>query len=256
VQILRHLLKRSALLAAVLVALSFSTLPSAGNEWETRLVIQMHHYVGKEFLRLDSGSYKNELGQSFTVSKFKYYISDIRLHIKMGKVPGHKTTFLVDEAVSSSKQIVMHSLLPGTYSSLEFIIGVDSLHNCSGAQSGALDPVNAMFWAWNTGYIFLKLEGKAPVSKSPGSVFEYHIGGYRQPNNCIRKVHIDFKNDLVIRNNETTHIDLKADVLEILKSPSPIDFSVLSSVVDFHNSTLVADNYQDMFSLLKTYNEK
>ena len=142
----------------------------------------------------------------------------------------------------------------GEYTGISFIIGVDSLHNCSGAQAGALDPVNAMFWTWNTGYIFLKLEGKSPASKSPGNIFEYHIGGYKQPTNCIRQVSLAFKAPLKLNSSHLeVELHIKADAAEVLKTPTTIDISQLSSVTDFHNATTIADNYADMFSVI---NEK
>ncbi len=128
---------------------------------------------------------------------------------------------------------------------------MDSIHNCSGAQSGALDPVNAMFWTWSTGYIFLKLEGKSAVSKSPGHLFEFHIGGYKQPSNCIRKVNLDLKSQkLNLTKNQNVNLSLKVDIAELFKSPTTLDLAEISSVTDFHNATTVADNYADMFSVM------
>ena len=130
------------------------------------------------------------------------------------------------------------------------MIGVDSIHNCSGAQSGALDPVNGMFWTWSTGYIFLKLEGHADASASSGHIFEYHIGGYAAPNNCIRRVTLSLTaKGLRIEKSKANKIWLKADISEILKNPVTIDFSKLSSVTDHHNAITIADNYMDMFTI-------
>jgi hypothetical protein len=214
-----------------------------------RIQIQLKHCAGNAVLQVDS-VYKNELGQTFTVSNFKYYMGNIRLKKADGKSFFLADYFLVDERDEDSKQITLNDIPEGSYTSIEFILGVDSLHNCSGAQAGALDPVNGMFWAWNTGYIFLKLEGQSPASKSPGNIFEYHIGGYKQPSNCIRKVTLNFNNNVVVSGSTPFVLSIKADVMEILKMPTTIDFSRLSSVTDFHHATTIADNYADMFSLI------
>ena len=137
------------------------------------------------------------------------------------------------------------------YQSISFTIGVDSIHNCSGLQTGALDPTNAMFWAWNTGYIFLKLEGTADASHSPGHFFEYHIGGFRAPNNSIRSITLPFEKTLKVKAKSKPIVRIKADVLEIFKSPTVIDFSKTSVVTDFHNAGIIADNYTNMFSVLQ-----
>lgn len=215
------------------------------------LVIELKHFAGDQLLKLDSATYKNELGQTFTVTNFKYYISNIRLKNSKGKEFISSESFFVNEDEEKTKQIILKNIPKETYTSIEFIIGVDSLHNCSGAQSGALDPINAMFWAWNTGYIFLKLEGKSPQSKSPGHYFEFHIGGYKQPSNCIRKVNFDLSSKKInIETGRNSILKLKADILELFKTPNTIDLEKLSSVTDFHNATTIADNYNDQFSLI------
>ncbi len=215
------------------------------------LQLRFENYVGNDVLLLDKGKYTNALQQPFTISMFKYYISNIKLENTDGSVMAIDGYFLVNEDVPESKDLVLKKLPAGLYKSISFTLGVDSLHNCSGAQSGALDPVNGMFWAWNTGYIFLKLEGTSPVSKSPGHILEYHIGGYKAPANAIRTIHLSLgKNPLNI-SGDKTRFKIKVDALQLLKEPTSIDFAKLSSVTDAHNAIMIADNYTDMFSILE-----
>lgn len=212
-----------------------------------RLVISLAHAVGKSTLVMDSGEYKNEIGQTFRITKLKYYLSNFVLRSKNGMEFKTNESYLINEEDPSSKELSFNIPANENYESIEFIVGVDSLHNCSGAQSGALDPINAMFWTWNSGYIFLKLEGTSASSTSPGHIFEYHIGGYKLPHNCIRKVSLPLTPTV---SQSLTHLTLKADLLELLKTPTQIDFNKLSSVTDSKNAELVADNYKDMFSIL------
>jgi len=60
----------------------------------------------------------------------------------------------------------------------DFAIGLDSVSTSSTKFSGALDPALGMYWAWNTGYIHFKLEGKSNLCSSKNQEFLYHIGGY------------------------------------------------------------------------------
>jgi hypothetical protein len=238
-------------MAILWVAMSFSV----GNENKGKLTINLEHYVGSRSLSMDSVLYKNEAGQLFTITNFKYYISNIHLKKADGKEFISQDHFLITEENESSKHFSLNNIPNEEYTSMSFILGVDSIHNCSGAQSGALDPVNGMFWAWNSGYIFLKLEGKAVASTSSGHIFEFHIGGYKQPSNCIRTVNLNFNEKIKINNNNPS-VSIKADASEVLKTPTTIDLSKLSSVTDFHNSAMIADNYKDMFSIIKVTNEK
>ncbi|MEO8761124.1 MAG: MbnP family protein, partial [Bacteroidia bacterium] len=198
--------------------------------------------------------YKNTFNQAYSITKFKYYIGNICLKDVDGKEFKSKDYFLINEDEDDSKQLILQNIPSGNYVSIHFIIGVDSLHNCSGLQTDALDPVNGMFWAWNTGYIFLKLEGNSSFSKSPANIFEFHIGGYKQPTNSIRTINLKLNNPLNIA-AKTSVIDIKVNAAEVLKTPTAIDFSVLSSVTTPQSAPTIANNYADMFSILQVKNE-
>lgn len=237
----------------LLFGILFILSPCATNAQHSKgmLSIGFNHYVDSLLLKLDSIEYKNYLGQTYKVGMFKYYISNIRLKKENGKEYSCKEYFLINEEEEGSKKIILKDIPEGTYKTLVFTIGVDSAHNCSGAQSGALDPANAMFWAWNTGYIFMKLEGKAATSSAPGKIFEYHIGGYKHPNDNIRKIFFPIKESIVVEKNKTAEIKMRVNVAEILKEPTTIDFSKIPTITDAQNGGIIANNYWDAFSVEK-----
>ncbi|MBP6658112.1 MAG: hypothetical protein KA284_09660 [Bacteroidia bacterium] len=235
------------------ILLNFIGIVSNGNpENGNELQINFRHFVGSDSLIFKTKEYVNELGQKYTVTKFKYYISNIQLINDSGKVFSSEEYFLINEDEPQSKGFSVKDVPPGNYKTLSFIIGVDSLRNCSGLQEGALDPIKGMFWAWNTGYIFLKLEGASESSTAQGGIFEYHIGGFKEPVNAIRKISLEM--DSLIFSDEvpdSKKIFIKADISQILKQPVSIDFSTMPVVSDMTNAELVANNYSDMFSLIK-----
>ena len=57
------------------------------------------------------------------------------------------------------------------------VFGVDSVTQVLSSYEGVLDPLEGMYWTWQTGYIHCKLEGNIICDSSRKS-FEYHIGGY------------------------------------------------------------------------------
>jgi hypothetical protein len=83
---------------------------------------------------------------------------------------------------------------------IHFNLGIDSLTNVSGALGGDLDPQKGMYWAWQSGYINLKIEGRSPRCKTRKNIFQYHIGGYLQPFYSMRKVELPIKNAVAHRN--------------------------------------------------------
>lgn len=212
--------------------------------------LRFQNKVGDLPLIIDSVNYKNELNQDFTISKFKFYISNVSFKNTNGTTTVPSTSFLIDQEDSLSLSTNSISIPSGIYSSIEFILGVDSLHNVSGAQPGALDVVNAMFWTWNSGYIFMKLEGNSSFSNSPGHFFEYHIGGFKEPYNAIRKIKLTFDQPVEISKHKLTDILINVNVLEILQHPNSIDFSKNSSIVEPFQSNIVSDNYEDIFSII------
>lgn len=240
-----QILKWGVLLAIV----NFSFFVVAQNKL-AEVNLNFLHYVGNDRLLLDSVYYKNELNQDFTISKFKYYIGKIAFIDSKGNSTAQSSYFLINEDDSESLINNRIALKEGSYSGLEFILGVDSLENVSGIQSGALDVVNAMFWTWNSGYIFMKLEGNSSFSNQPNKIFEYHIGGFSGENNSVRKIKLSFDQPIEIKKGEEVKLNLKVDLLEILKHPNSIDFRENSSIVEPSTSKLIADNYSDIFSII------
>jgi len=211
--------------------------------------VGFHHRVGTSVLHLDDSLYHNFYGQSFSITMFKYYVGKFHLMSASKMSSSIEEYFLVNEELPETKEIIIRHVHPGLYDRLSFLLGVDSIDNCSGPQDGALDPVNAMFWTWNSGYIFLKVEGKSAYSKSPGNFLEYHIGGYRRPYNCIREISLPLKMPLVVREGDTAKVDIYVDAGKIFNSPNPVNFEKISSVTDFHFSTMIADNIAGIFTL-------
>lgn len=229
-------------IAALVAAMSF-TGPN-----NSTVTIHFQNYAGGQPLKLDSVFYKNALKQFYNISMFKYYVGNFHFKNIDGQEVVSKGYFLISQEDESSMQIAIDNIPPGEYNALSFTLGVDSIDNCSGAQSGALDPVNGMFWAWNSGYIFLKMEGISPVSKSTGKRLEFHIGGYKEPNNCIKIIRLELKRPINTGGNNS--VIIKADASCLFSGSNPIDFSKLSSVTDFHNAKSMADNCASMFSVI------
>lgn len=219
-------------------------------ENDYNISIQFIHKAGLSELSLDS-NYVNDHGETFSINRFKYYISNIEWHNREKdqhyKVKGGY--FLIDEAEPMSKQIEM-KIPAGRYTSVSFIVGVDSLKNVSGAQDGALDPINGMFWTWQTGYIMAKLEGTSPASTLPRKMIEFHIGGFKGPNNVLAPIEVKFPDEVVVTNRDHPasagiNVDIKKwfsgkHSLPIVRYPACTFAGKLAKQY--------AENYQSMFS--------
>lgn len=196
------------------------------------------HVVGTKPLQLDATIYQNKWQQNFKITKFKYYLSNFTFITASGKARRTNDCYLINEEDSLSKKINFN-LPKSDYQIIEFDFGIDSLHNSNGIQEGALDPINGMYWAWNSGYIFLKLEGSSPASTATANYFEYHLGGYKHPYKCSRRIRLQLSG--------TNNCHVVVNVLSLLNSDLLGGFHLLPSVSDPKNATPLADDCAKMF---------
>lgn len=246
-------------LASFVTVLSLAALSLAGCKKDNttpdsqtgEVDLEFEHTVGSVPLVLNTGTYATPAGDQFTVSKFKYYISNIKLTRTDGtQYVQPESYYLVDGSASASQHLALKDVPVGDYKGLTFTIGVDSARNVAGAQTGALDPSNSMFWSWNSGYIFAKLEGTSPQSTDPANALTFHIGGFKSPNNTIRTVSPAFPNTLLVRADHSPEIHYQVDVLKMFTGPNTIRFGTLSTSMGGATSVLVANNYaQGMFTV-------
>lgn len=222
-----------------LLILMTSTVQSQKTQ---QLMVHFQNRFGEELLIPEQSYILN--GDSVTINRFKYYIS----HFELTNEQGKKITlpvqyYLIDAADSISGSITLNIPI-GKYRSIHFLLGVDSLRNVSGVQSGALDPLHGMFWTWNSGYIMAKLEGTATSSKIAGKQFTYHIGGFRGNNNTARSITLPLS-------TKDNNVSIIADAKKWFEGPYPL---MIAKEPVCHSPGIlavnIANNYAHMFSIL------
>lgn len=173
---------RRYLIYIVLFVATAATLTSCGED--DPLVINepgvvnftFNHTVDGTPLKLNAVQYANDAGNVYSVTKLKYYVTNIILTKTDGVTHAPRSYYLVDADFVGGADFRMIDIPAGDYKSISFSIGVDPVANVNGDQQGALDPLNGMFWSWNTGYIFTKLEGKYVNGIGDETNYLYHIG--------------------------------------------------------------------------------
>ncbi|MCD6066263.1 MAG: hypothetical protein K0S33_1089 [Bacteroidetes bacterium] len=221
------------------------------------LKIEFENMVDTNELVLNSETYVNANNDSFTVSKFKYYISNIKLTKSDGTIFTESESYhLIDEDVTSSKVLTLSGVPFGNYTAISFMIGVDSTRNVSGAQSGALDPAKGMFWSWSSGYIMAKLEGNSPSSPATNHGLVLHMGGFSGTNSVLKTLTPSFNGSMAnVSSTVTPEIHLKADIAEWFKSPTTVSFATTHTIhMGGAAAKSIADNYADMFSVEHIHN--
>ncbi len=202
-------------------------------------------------VELNTARYINPFAEEYSVSKLKYYISHVSLAFNTGIIKEDESYHLVDESKADALSFSF-AVKAGTYHSLSFMLGVDSLKNVSGAQTGALDPLNDMFWTWNSGYIMAKLEGSSPQSKVVNNKVEFHIGGFCGVDNVLKNISLNFPSALNIPEGKTGEIIVEADIDKWWQQPN--DIKITEHPVCTTPGALakkIADNYSKMFTIKK-----
>lgn len=201
-------------------------------------------------------------GETINISNFKYYVSNFVLVKEDGSeytLPQDGNYFLVDESVDSTMEVTLKNIPAGNYTSIKYILGVDSLRSTMDVsqRTGALDPAGAgsdMYWSWNSGYIFFRIDATSPQSTEAGNMCMFHVGGYggystAGPNN-IRNISIAAPTAIQVREDKNPEVHIYADVLQAFTSP--VNYSIATDGAVIHMpmaGAKIANNYVDMFSI-------
>lgn len=232
------------------------------------LTVEFDNRVGNLNLVLDSPFYINASGQNYTIYRFDYFVSNIVLVNEDGSeytYPQDSSYFLVKESDATRREFTLTNIPEGNYSGIKFTIGVDSLRNTKPIteRQGDLDVTGAamgMYWTWNSGYIFLKMEGSFLDTGN----YIYHIGGYggfSAPTiNNVKTVSLNFPDEKAevraAHGAEGPMVHLFVDAAKVISGTTNVNFSTNPVVMFSPFSTNIANNYATMFSVDHIHNHE
>ena len=171
---------------------------------------------------------------SFQLEVFKCYLSNFRFYSQSNElIFTDSNAFLIE----LSDSVLTHTItidcpVNVTPKTIVYSIGLDSVSNTSGALSGALDPLNGMFWTWQSGYIHLKLEGTFFKTGRPKTALEFHLGGYRWPNATLIDKQVDIKYESIIVDIQLSIFlkHLNKGLSTKIMSPGPLAKQVFNTI--------------------------
>ena len=238
------------------------------------IILEFDNVVGSQNLQLNGPqTYTNANGDQFNVTLLNYYISNIKLKKGDGTVytvPQDSSYFLVKESVAASREIKLKNIPAGDYTEVIFTVGVDSARNTMdlAKRTGILDPAansgeDNMYWSWNSGYIFFKMEGLSPQATADAAgnkKFRYHIGGFGGMNsktiNNIKTITRTFGTDkATVRSSITPQVHIIVDVLKAFEGSSKVSIGNNTTVMFAPYSVNIANNYVEMFTVHHVHND-
>ncbi|MEO6136953.1 MAG: MbnP family protein [Ginsengibacter sp.] len=247
---MKHKFVSTLLIFFFLVTSSFQIPPQQQSlEFAPVKIVFKNCVKGANIVLYDS-SYVNPFGEEFTINKFRYYVSNLALKGHGKNFLRSNDFYLIDEKNPESQEIELE-VPTGKYLSINFLLGVDSLHNVSGAQSGALDPINDMFWTWNTGYVMAKLEGNSPSSTIVNHKYEFHIGGFSGKYNVLKNIELKFPGKpFILKNKMSVEIVVEADINTWWQNPTDIKIADRPAINSPGIHALeISNNYAKMFTI-------
>jgi hypothetical protein len=253
-------MKFQVLLCCVVLLLCGFSSSEKPKATEGTVTIKFNHLFKNEALDFEK-EYTNTHGEKIKFTLLNYFISNIKLTKEDGStysIPQDSSYFLVKQTDQASKEITLNHIPSGKYSALTFTIGVDSLRNTMGIgrRTGALDvgaTAKGMYWVWNSGYIFFKLEGTSPAApEKQRNVFNYHVGGFggykSKTLNNIKTRTLDFK-PLMVSDKKNPVIEINVEIDHFFDQVNPIKIAEKSSVMWGEFSTKISENYVSIFNL-------
>jgi len=121
--------------------------------------------VGEQPLQFGQ-TYQTPQGLRYQIDLLKFYISEVALVRADGRevrVEGLTLAEFKRDGPTQRVGVMRMEVPPGQYRGLRFNVGVprELNHLDAGTQQLPLGVNSGMYWAWNPGYIFYRLEGTA-----------------------------------------------------------------------------------------------
>ncbi len=223
------------------------------------VILKIDNVIGNQNLEFDK-SYSIASGEKYTIKKLKYYISNIQFMKSDGSVTTlqqDSSYFLVDESNSASMILSLPQVEIGKYLAIRLMIGVDSAKSMAPLEKrrGVLDMSGLgqdMYWTWNQGYIFFKMEGIFTDSSAKNDDYTYHIGGFGNNGSSLNNIKVITiplgSTECEVSEDKKLTINLIADISKVFNGKKEITI-VDHPIITFSPFSIdIAGNYSEMIS--------
>jgi hypothetical protein len=225
---------------AIVVIFALACLSFHMKKNQRDVTVLMNLNFNNESLVLTDKKYVTKTKDTVIITKLKFYLSNVVLELEDGsQYKESNSIHLVDAETLSSLGFNLKNVPDIKIIKIRFNIGIDSLTNVSEKFEGDLDPALGMYWAWNTGYINMKLEGKSSSCTSVKKEFQFHIGGYLPKQNALQKIELNVA--------ESQNIIIKVELDRWLDTLSLKETN--SIMIPGEKAIAMAQKYKNMFKI-------
>ena len=186
---------------------------------QARLTIRISHLFNGKPLRMDNTSLRNQAGNTLSVSRLAYFISEVTLLKANGGTIALPNQAAYLNPAEGRETFSLPPVPAGRYTGISFHIGLPSKTNHADPYrypaGHPLHPlVNRLHWGWQGGYVFLALEGRYAQTNGKWGGYSYHLA-MDQNLMTVRLVHI-------FQVEQGSTLNLAFDVAKAFAAVNPI----------------------------------
>jgi len=186
------------------------------------LQIEIAPKVSGENLQPASLRYQTSAGETFSITRVSYLVSDFALQRNDGSWLELSNSVAWLDFDADRHSIWLDKIPAGEFCSLRFLVGLNTnLNHADVSKFPAGHPLNpnlnGLHWSWQGGYIFLALEGLWRNANGELDGWAFHLA--RDTN----ATHVTLAAPLTITNE--TKVELDFDLATLLNAPRPLSFS-------------------------------
>jgi hypothetical protein len=198
----------------------FSLIPIVSAQPDSVITVSFVVRYNEKIVDLSDSSFVVNDSNRLQIDALRFYVSNVCFLKNGAVVLQEKNSYHLVDASDKSSQTLSIKNKNTPFDEVSFNLGIDSITNVSGTMGGDLDPTKGMYWTWQSGYINFKLEGKSANCPTRNHAFEFHLGGYQTPFNCIKTA--------TIKTTTQKNIVIAFDINQFL---SVVDLSTLNQIM-------------------------
>ncbi|HEY1662693.1 MAG TPA: MbnP family protein [Verrucomicrobiae bacterium] len=165
--------------------------------------------------------YQTSAGETFSVTRISYFVSDVALQRDDGSWLEFTNSVEWLDFERNRDSIRIDQVPPGEFRTVRFLVGLAPGMNHGNianvpADSPLNPDINNLYWGWQTNYIFMALEGLWRNSSGELDGWAYHLA---RDTNSVRIV---LAATMQITNE--TKLQLDFDLANVLNAPRPLSF--------------------------------
>lgn len=214
--------------------------------------LNMNAYFGDEAFAVGN-VYTNVNGYRVRIDDFKFYLSEASAIKEDGTLlPLSEIDLINLSSGNASREI---SLPTGNYNGIQFSIGVPPEQNKDqdptvypNTHPLSVNGAQGMFWSWNTGYIFVKFEGKADLEGQEGnellSPFAFHCG-----EDVLFRTHVVDNLAFSIGSDMTTELNLNFQTDRFFYSDNDTIDIAVDNLTHTSGNLPLAERFTNLFNL-------